>query len=912
VALSYVRSTASGSTDTFPVPMPYLDKAHVIVSVDGVVVDPINISWPTDGSVQILTGNPTAGAVVERRRRTPADPLVDFQPGNLEAADLNTADRQALYLAQEGYDVAFDLSARAWVTTNFGAGGTIQPGPDGSLLAFDGDGNVVPGPSASDLQGYLEDAEQARDEAVAAGQAAEDARDTAVAAASNTLVELDSRAYAGASFHPATAPNKIRVAGYAAAGDGGGALYALRDTEPAHAGKLAVALAGGSTVWYEIVGNRLPAEAFGTVADNTTLTDGTDNAAAIQAGIDTLQAKLFGGTLVQGAGRFRHGPIQMKPKVKWIGAGRGVTINNPGTTSASEWISFTGTFGAEISTVNNYGRGDTAITTATAHGLTVNDIALFKSQRDANSEDAGPLWQLGGDNQSVYFAEFLATQSVGSTTTFVSASPLIFPSYRENNSSDTSPTARASSTISKLTPCRDATIEDMTLMNGPNIGAIVRGTGAVGCRVSRVNFEMGTMAGYACLWRSSFDSYAEWCVSTHDASTDYSSNFFNYNDFLVAGSQNCGFKRCGSVLGSQGFDITFESNGIPHVNCFLQDCWTLWNKWTPATTHPGGYGAQITGCRFLQSARSGVAIRSRASIVTGNLVTAGLAGVADSYGISLREGWARDCIVSNNFIDGFEKGITLHDSGAGGTGGFRNRNFEKFECLIEGNSIRNVAYGIWRVRSGTNTATANTGLVLRGNVIQASNTGIDIDGAHGIKVENNTIRGPMSGRGMRLQNANDCGVGANTFDDLGVGIISAAIASTCLRWTCNDNIIRGDGELPSTPSTVSSAMLWRNNVGTASIYLPDDTAVSFPIPSNHAIITVSGFRAAMNGAVACQSAATEKMYGNANFVGSTSVLTGTTGTDGNVTVSVTGGRAYVENRSGQPETMGLQVVASAA
>lgn len=768
---------------------------------------------------------------------------------------------------------------------------------EASNILIDG----LPIASVDDITELVEAAEDAA--AIAVDAAAE-----AAASAATVQVELDSRASAIASYHPTTAPDKIRVAGYATAGDGGSSLYKLVGAEPSHAGKLLLTLADATTAWYEIVGSYLAAEAFGAKADNTGASDGTDNTTFIQAAMDSVAFK-GGGVVTLGAGRFLTGALSIPSKVTLKGAGIGTTILNPGNVSATTWIGFTGTFGAEINLGNDYVRGNTALTTAAAHGLAVNDVVLIKSQRNANSVDAGSLWQLGGDNQAVFFGEFLAVQSVESTTAFTSASPLIFPSYRNDATAETDAAARPSSTISKLTPCRDAAISDLTLLNGTGISALIRGHGAVNCRASRVLFELGTLTGYATVWRNSLNCASDDCVARHDAAADYTVNFFNYNDFVISGSQNSGFRRCGSILGSQAFDITFETSGIPHVNCFLDSCWTLWNKWTVATTHPGGYGAQISNCRFLQSARSGVAIRSRASIVTGNLVSAALAAVADTYGISLREGWARDTIVANNFIDGCEKGITLHDSGSDATG---NRNFEKFEVLINDNVIRNVAYGIWRERSPSNTATTNTGLVLRGNHIQPSVAGIDIDGAHGILVEGNLVRGPVSGRGIRLQNANDCVVSENTFDDLGAGIFGLSITSTCLRWAALDNILRGSGDLSATPATGASALIWKNNIGTASIYLADDTAISFPIPSNHALVMVSGFRAAMNGAAACQGAAVEKMFGNANFAASTSALAGTTGTDGQVTVSVTGGRVYVENRSGQPETMGLTVMASAA
>lgn len=147
MALSYVRSVASGSTDTFSVPFPYLDKSHVYVSIDGVELAPSAFTWPSDGSVKITAGNPTAGAIVERRRRTPDDPLVTFAPGNLEAADLNTGVLQPLFLAQEARDVTDDSGGRGWYTADLGPGGTITKGLELDLVVFDANGNIVPGSS---------------------------------------------------------------------------------------------------------------------------------------------------------------------------------------------------------------------------------------------------------------------------------------------------------------------------------------------------------------------------------------------------------------------------------------------------------------------------------------------------------------------------------------------------------------------------------------------------------------------------------------------------------------------------------------------------------------------------------------------------------------------------------------------
>jgi len=141
VALSYNRVVASGSTNVFSVPFPYLDKSHVKVKFDGVLQDASTYTWPTDGTIQITAGNPTAGTVLDIRRETPVGTLVTFKPGNLDDADLNVGHLQPLFLAQEADDVANN----AWFTKGGAVGGTIQKGAAGYHALFDVDGNIVPG-----------------------------------------------------------------------------------------------------------------------------------------------------------------------------------------------------------------------------------------------------------------------------------------------------------------------------------------------------------------------------------------------------------------------------------------------------------------------------------------------------------------------------------------------------------------------------------------------------------------------------------------------------------------------------------------------------------------------------------------------------------------------------------------------
>lgn len=205
------RTTASGSTAVFSVPFPYLDKAHVQVRLNGVLKTlGADYTFPTSSTIQITAGNPTAGTVVERRRGTPSDPLTVFQPGNLDSGDLNVAELQPLYVAQEAFDLASDFLASAWVGANSAPGGTITPGGSGNVLVFDDGGDII-------------DGEVTIATLLAASQQAQDARDQTLAAfddfddrylghkASDPTLDNDGNALVGGTIYFNTTAGQMRV-----------------------------------------------------------------------------------------------------------------------------------------------------------------------------------------------------------------------------------------------------------------------------------------------------------------------------------------------------------------------------------------------------------------------------------------------------------------------------------------------------------------------------------------------------------------------------------------------------------------------------------------------------------------------------------------------------------------------------
>ncbi|WP_299941305.1 hypothetical protein [uncultured Nitratireductor sp.] len=108
------------------------------------------------------------------------------------------------------------------------------------------------------------------------------------------------------------APDYIRTAGYAEAGDGGGALYKKVASEPSHEGKFPTTLDDGVTVvWYELAPDNLNFRQFGVHPDNTAaenraaLQDGVDYAGALAAANDAPQEiKLPAGRYLWGNGAY--------------------------------------------------------------------------------------------------------------------------------------------------------------------------------------------------------------------------------------------------------------------------------------------------------------------------------------------------------------------------------------------------------------------------------------------------------------------------------------------------------------------------------------------------------------------------------------------------------------------------------
>jgi hypothetical protein len=232
MALSFVKYTGDGTTKNYPVTFQYIAQTDVTVSVDGVSVP---FTWLSESLIQI-TSAPASGTAVDIRRTTKRDnALVDFQDAStLTEPDLDTMTDQLLFIAQEAYDLSQDSLRIPIGKTAFDAitkriinlADPVNP-QDATTKQWVASTyaaalNTAAASAAAALSSSANAAVSATNSAFSAAAAAADAATIAGVAA--TALQYPSRAAAAAATISGGALY-INVQGYAAAGDGGAALY---------------------------------------------------------------------------------------------------------------------------------------------------------------------------------------------------------------------------------------------------------------------------------------------------------------------------------------------------------------------------------------------------------------------------------------------------------------------------------------------------------------------------------------------------------------------------------------------------------------------------------------------------------------------------------------------------------------
>ena len=162
MANTFVDYTGNGTLDTYSITFPYLSNSHVTVQVGGVTQTEATHYNITTGNVVFTSGNiPANSAAIRIKRVTErVTPLVDFKDGStLLEADLDTANLQSFYIAQETDESAFQADSDG----NYDASnnklvniGTPTASTDGATKGYV-DTQVASKDALSELSGDLDD-----------------------------------------------------------------------------------------------------------------------------------------------------------------------------------------------------------------------------------------------------------------------------------------------------------------------------------------------------------------------------------------------------------------------------------------------------------------------------------------------------------------------------------------------------------------------------------------------------------------------------------------------------------------------------------------------------------------------------------------------------------------------------------
>ena len=486
----------------------------------------------------------------------------------------------------------------------------------------------------------------------------------------------------------------------------------------------------------------------------------TDDTANIQKAL-TAGA---GRTVLFPAGTYKTGPLNITGSNTRVvlDAGARITLANGGSC-----FQLNGTPGPELPISTALTTGATQITTTTAHGLSVGDWLLLTSQRDALSTDAGDDWKLGhptsGGNMC-YFGEWHQVAQVVNTTTINLRGAVLFPDYRPDKTKETSTYARASAVIQKISPVENVTITGGTVRSAG--GSVVNAYWAKGCVVDGVRHECPSN-GYTVTWNNSYGCEARNCTTTYPPTP--ASTLTARSSYKAVSSQECGFVGCVSENAAQAFDVTYRAKETCSVHCYVRECRVVSPESNPLTTHGGTYGSQVVNNVF-RCPSNGMAIRSRNSVISGNVLEGG--GAADSMGIYLYEGWARDCVITGNTISGFEQGIVVRDATDLG------ERFGWIGCVITSNRINKVKVGV-NLSRWAYVFTGESGAVVADNVINLTSGSTESDHGgvmvgswvNGALITNNRVQGQGTGNGVVVKvNAANTVLSGNYVSGTKVGV----------------------------------------------------------------------------------------------------------------------------------------------
>ncbi len=429
--------------------------------------------------------------------------------------------------------------------------------------------------------------------------------------------------------------------------------------------------------------------------------DGTNETQSLQNAINAL--RVTGGTILLPAGRVKAKGLQLYPNIRIRGVGKSTILEAP--SAGGYMFQVTGSIGSPMPLIEDRVASSSSISTLSNHGLNVNDDILVMSQRDCLSSDAGN-WRLGVGTPGVryaYFGEFKKVRSVLSDNSIGLSSPLFFPSYNKDKTRETSQYAANSAVIQKVNFIKNVIIEDMTIIG--ELAGIANFHFAFNCAIRNIDW-LGGHEGTYVVFRESLKCHGENLNVEYTLEKEPSSLYMR-NPYKIISSHLCGFKGCKAINATQAVDFTFQEGRMCTAFAYFNDGDITDATDNAATSHGGTYASQFLNNR-MTNCKKGISTRSRLSIITGNILT-GHRSNQSTYGVSIYDGWARDCVVANNVIIGFGSGIEVTEKEDG--------MFDYVGLSISVNKIQECLHGIWLRRHSTNKYTGNCMIKIYDNTI---------------------------------------------------------------------------------------------------------------------------------------------------------------------------------------------------
>ena len=457
----------------------------------------------------------------------------------------------------------------------------------------------------------------------------------------------------------------------------------------------------------------------------------TDDTAAIQAALDFAGGK-NSVSVVFPFGVYRVS-AQLDIPSNCIVDGMGSIVEVDGDITL---FRVAGSMGEEIPLGAEATSGDTALTTAQPHGLSVGDMALLWSQRNALSESAGDF-RLGYHQGSrCYFAEPVSIKAVTAENTVTLQKGLLFPGYRTDASQDVD-TGRSTSTLSKLNFSENVAIQNMAVRHSGE-GSVISAHFVKNLLIDNVTISTSTKGVYGVSLWGCYGVRINGVSQFGDPATDVD---FDTDGFWKWTAVGCGsswyvdVENCHFGAVPNGVDFTFYGDHWCSMFCNMRNCFVIGATANGSTSHPGVYEHSFSGNTFVDC-EVGLTVRGRKAKVIGNtLIHAKQKEWNSGDRAIILFTSAIESVVSNNVIDGYYYGIVDFAYVS------RVACLQKHNNIYTGNSIKNCFVGI-NFADGPENNVEKVSSVVANNVVEFDNIGILCSQwRHGAIAHGNYLRG---------------------------------------------------------------------------------------------------------------------------------------------------------------------------